>query len=94
MINPFQFMRADTRKIWVRLERLAQIFPTSPHSTREEAIRNMAVQQLSGETLMSLRSLFKRDPPFCPSNEREEQALSAYQSAIDDASALWERSFK
>jgi hypothetical protein len=77
------------RQIQSRIEKLAAILCTvKPSPTPEQAVRRMALQQMSGEDLMVLRSIIKAGRPLIASTERESQAIGAYRSAVEKAIAL------
>jgi hypothetical protein len=73
------------RQIQRRIEKLAMLFPVKPTPTPEQAVNQMALQQMSGEDLMVLRSIFKAGRPLLASTERESQAVGAYRSAVERA---------
>ena len=70
------------RRIQVRLEKLAKLFPEMPVVTPEQDIRRATFQQMSCEDLMTLRRMIKAGR-LQASNERESQAVAAYRSAVE-----------
>jgi hypothetical protein len=71
------------RRIQVRLEKLSKLFPEKPVITREQAISDAAVQQMSGEDLMVLRRMIIAGRQLQASSEREALAVAAYRSAVE-----------
>ena len=82
------------RRIHSRLEKLGKLFPAKPVVTPEQAISRAAVQQMSGEDLMTLRRMIKAGRPLRASNERESEAVAAYRSAVEKVIRLMEGSSK
>jgi hypothetical protein len=75
------------RQIQRRIEKLEMLFPVKPTPTPEQAVSQMALQQISGEDLMVLRSIIKAGRSL-PSTERESQAVAAFRSAVERATGL------
>ena len=74
------------RQIQSRIEKLeAMLFTMKPRPTPEEAVSQMALQQMSGEDLMVLRRIIKAGGPLLASTERESRAIGAYRSAVERA---------
>src|SRR4051794_23322844 len=72
----------NMRRIQVRLEKLSKLFPEKPVISREQAIGDAAVQQMSGEDLMVLRRMIIAGRQLQGSSEREALAVAAYHSAV------------